>query len=48
MFDLDNKKYPKSWKEMSFDFKLFFVFHGCMMVLFMVTGPSLLRCSSGS
>ncbi|MBN2702588.1 MAG: hypothetical protein JXR23_00115 [Pontiellaceae bacterium] len=36
MFDLNDKKYPKSWKEMSFDFKLFFVFHGCMMLLFMV------------
>ncbi|MBM4050520.1 MAG: hypothetical protein FJ279_35950 [Planctomycetes bacterium] len=36
MFEVDDKKYPKSWKEMSFDFKLFFVFHGCMMVLFMV------------
>jgi hypothetical protein len=36
MFDLDNRKYPKSWKEMSFDFKLLFVFHGYMMFLFMV------------
>lgn len=36
MFQIDDKKYPKSWREMSFDFKLFFVFHGCMMVLFII------------
>jgi len=36
MYELDDKKYPRSWKEMSFDFKLLFVFHGCMMVLFVV------------
>ena len=36
MFEVDDRKYPTSWKEMSFDFKLFFVFHGCMMVLFLV------------
>ena len=36
MVELHGRKYPKSWKEMSFDFKLFFVFHGCMMVLFMI------------
>lgn len=36
MFELDDKKLPKTWKEISFDFKLFFVFHGCMMVLFVV------------
>lgn len=36
MFDLDDKKDPKSWKEISFDFRLFFVFHGCMMALFIV------------
>jgi hypothetical protein len=29
--------YPKQWKDMSFEFKLMFFYHGCMMVLF-ITG----------
>jgi hypothetical protein len=29
---------PKTWKEMSVDFRLFFVYHGCMMVLFATGG----------
>jgi len=33
MFGIDESKYPRNWKEMSFDFKLFFVYHGCMMLL---------------
>ena len=33
MFEVDDRKYPRSWKELSFDLKLFFVYHGCMMIL---------------
>lgn len=51
MFEPDGRRYPRSWKEMSFDFKLFFVFHGCMMVLFMfgsvVTVQALIGVVSG-
>lgn len=34
MFDTGQTKYPKSWKEMSLDFKLLMIYHLCMMVLF--------------
>jgi|GEM_PF-1636163 len=34
MFDPPIQRYPKKWKEMSLDFKLMFVYHGSMMVLF--------------
>lgn len=37
------QRYPKRWKEMSVDFKLMFVYHGSMMVLFMVGGGISLR-----
>jgi hypothetical protein len=30
--------YPKQWKDMSLEFKLMFVYHGCMMVLFITGG----------
>ena len=29
-----NEDYPRKWKDMSLDFKLMFVYHVCMMVLF--------------
>jgi hypothetical protein len=35
MFDLPTKRNPRTWKEMSLDFKLMFVYHGCMMILFL-------------
>lgn len=35
LFDAPNLDYPKRWKDYSFDFQLMFVYHGCMMVLFM-------------
>lgn len=34
LFDAPNVNYPKKWKDYSFDFQLMFVYHGCMMVLF--------------
>jgi len=33
-----NEDYPRKWKEMSFDFRLMFVYHGCMMALFVTGG----------
>lgn len=33
-----NQDYPRKWKEMSFDFRLMFVYHGCMMFLFATGG----------
>jgi hypothetical protein len=30
--------YPKQWKDMSLEFKLMFVYHGCMMALFITGG----------
>jgi hypothetical protein len=30
--------YPKQWKDMSLELKLMFVYHGCMMVLFIIGG----------
>ena len=35
--------YPKQWKAMSLEFKLFFVYHVCMMVLFISGGALTLR-----
>lgn len=40
MFDLPTQQYPKTWKEMSLDFKLLFVYHGCMMAM-MIAGRNL-------
>jgi hypothetical protein len=40
MFDPPTQRYPKKWKEMSLDFKLMFVYHGSMMVLF-IAGQNL-------
>src|SRR5580658_553918 len=40
MFDAPTERYPKKWKEMSLDFKLMFVYHGSMMVLF-IAGQNL-------
>jgi len=40
MFDAPSQRYPKKWKEMSLDFELMFVYHGCMMALF-IAGQSL-------
>jgi hypothetical protein len=34
MFDPPTQRYPKKWKEMSLDYKLMFVDHGGMMVVF--------------
>ena len=33
-----NEDYPRKWKDMSLEFKLMFVYHGCMMVLFIAGG----------
>jgi hypothetical protein len=33
-----NENYPRKWKDISLDFKLMFVYHGCMMVLFATGG----------
>jgi hypothetical protein len=38
LFDAPNINYPKQWKDYSFDFKLFFAYHICMMALFMAGG----------
>jgi hypothetical protein len=39
MFGLPKAEdYPRQWKDMSFDFKLMFVYHGCMMILFITGG----------
>ncbi len=35
--------YPKQWKDMSLEFKLMFVYHGCMMVLFITGGAFSIR-----
>ena len=35
--------YPKQWKDMSLELKLMFVYHGCMMVLFITGGVFSLR-----
>ena len=35
LFDSPRSGNPKHWKEYSLDLKLMFVYHGCMMVLFM-------------
>jgi hypothetical protein len=37
-FDPPKEPNPKQWKDMSFEFKLMFVYHGCMMVLFVTGG----------
>jgi hypothetical protein len=38
MFDAMHQDYPKSWREMSFEFKLMFLYHGIMLVLVIVGG----------
>jgi hypothetical protein len=38
MFGYSRKRNPKTWKDMSVDFRLLFVFHGSMMVLMMTGG----------
>ena len=43
MFDLPNKPYPKTWKEMSLDFRLMFIYHVCMMILFVIGQKLTLR-----
>jgi len=35
MFDWDKTKYPRTWREMSFDFKAMFVYFGAMMAMMM-------------
>src|ERR1051325_797039 len=40
--NLFEKRRPQSWKEMSVDFRLMFVYHGSMMVM-MVLGQTLSR-----
>lgn len=37
------RDYPRQWKDMSLEFKLMFVYHGCMMVLFITAGAFTLR-----
>ncbi len=36
MFDFSQQRYPKTWKEMSVDYRLMFVYHGSMMALMMM------------
>jgi hypothetical protein len=38
LFDAPPLNQPKSWKDLSLDFRLMFVYHGSMMVLFMSGG----------
>src|SRR5437016_3262025 len=38
--DFPFERYPRTWREMSYDFKLMFLYHGSMMLLF-VTGQAL-------
>jgi hypothetical protein len=33
-----SENYPSKWRDMSFDYKLMFVYHGCMMLLFVTGG----------
>jgi len=40
MFSIREQRYPKGWKDMSYDFKLFFAFHICMMIL-LITGNAI-------
>ncbi len=35
LFDATSANYPQKWRDMSLDFRLMFVSHGCMMLLFM-------------
>jgi hypothetical protein len=35
--------FPRQRKDMSVDFKLMFVFHGCMMILFIIGGAFSVR-----
>ncbi|MGB7308131.1 MAG: hypothetical protein WBC67_03605 [Candidatus Acidiferrales bacterium] len=39
-FDAPDANYPRKWGDYSLDFRLMFIYHGCMMVLF-VAGQSL-------
>src|SRR5258708_25414015 len=41
MFDFSQQRYPKTWKEMSVDYRLMFVYHGCIMAM-MMAGQGLL------
>jgi hypothetical protein len=43
LFDQDKSNYPRSWGEMSFEFKCFFGYHIAMMVLAVVGGMVLLQ-----
>lgn len=43
MAGFSRERNPKTWKDMSVDYRLFFVFHGSMMVLMMVGGELSLR-----
>src|ERR1700752_3198253 len=43
MFDLPAKPYPKTWKEMSLDYRLMFIFHICIMILFVIGAKLTLR-----
>jgi hypothetical protein len=40
LLDFPFERYPRTWGEMSYDFKLMFVYHGSMMLLF-ATGQNL-------
>jgi len=40
MFDWDKTKYPRTWREMSFDFKAVFIYFGAMMAMTMA-GPAI-------
>jgi len=44
LFDMPKREdYPKRWKDMSLELKLMFVYHACMMVLFIAGGAFSLR-----
>src|SRR5690349_7469239 len=44
LFDTPKREnYPKQWKDMSLEFKLMFVYYGCMMFLFITGGAFSLR-----
>lgn len=37
MLDIDDSKFPRSWSEMSFDYKLAFIHHGAMMLMMVLS-----------
>jgi hypothetical protein len=43
LFEAAQTRRSNQWKDLSFDFKLMFVYHGCMMILFMTGGSFSVR-----